>query len=113
MQTTQIILKDDIDGSEATETVSFGLDGTNYLIELNEEHARILRDGLSSFINVARVDQPLDRNAPAVPVGGLGSKRSKRIRSWAIREGYDVNHYGRVPNDIVAAYYAANPHVRA
>ena len=43
-QRTQVILVDDIDGSEATQTVTFGIDGVTYEIDLNEEHAAALRE---------------------------------------------------------------------
>ena len=33
---TVVLLEDDIDGSEATETLSFALDGSEYEIDLNE-----------------------------------------------------------------------------
>ena len=36
-QRTQVILVDDIDGSEATQTVTFGIDGVTYEIDLNED----------------------------------------------------------------------------
>ena len=35
-QRVQIILEDDLDGGDATETVTFGLDGVTYEIDLNE-----------------------------------------------------------------------------
>ena len=38
-QKVHIVLVDDIDQSEAEETVNFGLDGKNYAIDLNAEHA--------------------------------------------------------------------------
>lgn len=44
---TQIILTDDIDGSEATGTVSFGLDGVSYEIDLNDDNAQQLREQLA------------------------------------------------------------------
>jgi Lsr2 len=43
----QVLLPDDLDGSAAEGTVRFGLDGTEYEIDLNAEHARALRDALS------------------------------------------------------------------
>ena len=42
-QKVNIILVDDLDGSEATETVSFGLDGASYEIDLNDGNAAALR----------------------------------------------------------------------
>ena len=50
----QIILEDDIDGSEAAETVSFALDGTSYEIDLSDANAAKLRDSLALFIGHAQ-----------------------------------------------------------
>ena len=46
---TVIILEDDLDGSNASETVQFSIDGAEYEIDLNEEHANELRQALSRF----------------------------------------------------------------
>lgn len=48
------VLKDDLDGSEATETIAFGLDGKAYEIDLNSEHAEMLRMGLNGFVETGR-----------------------------------------------------------
>ena len=53
-QRTITTLIDDIDGSEASETVVFGLDGTTYEIDLSEAHAEDLREVLSPYVSVAR-----------------------------------------------------------
>ena len=45
-QKIQTLFIDDLDGSAAEGTVRFGLDGSEYEIDLNEEHARQLRDAL-------------------------------------------------------------------
>ena len=53
-QKVQIILEDDLDGSAATQTVAFGLDGTAYEIDLNDDHATSLRELLAGYIAHAR-----------------------------------------------------------
>jgi nucleoid-associated protein Lsr2 len=53
-QKIQTLLIDDLDGSAAEDTVRFGLDGTEYEIDLNAEHARALRDALARYVNDAR-----------------------------------------------------------
>ena len=53
-QKVNIVLVDDIDGSDASETVSFGLDGTSYEIDLNDKNAAALRDALSAYVGHAR-----------------------------------------------------------
>ena len=44
-QKVQVLLVDDLDGSEATETVAFGLDGASYEIDLSSGNAGKLRKG--------------------------------------------------------------------
>ena len=41
-QKIQTLFVDDLDGSEAEGTVRFGLDGTEYEIDLNAKHAKRL-----------------------------------------------------------------------
>jgi hypothetical protein len=53
-QKVNIILVDDIDGSDASETVTFGLDGTSYEIDLNDTNAAALRDALATYVGHAR-----------------------------------------------------------
>lgn len=103
-QRVQIIMEDDIDGSAAAETVSFGLDGVSYEIDLNEEHAAQLRDELAEWIGSAR------------RVGGRRStKNAKRsgddnpaIRAWAVEQGMQVSARGRISQEIRDAYAAAH-----
>lgn len=44
------LLEDDLDGSEASETLMFGLDGTTYEIDLKDENAALLRDALARYV---------------------------------------------------------------
>ena len=53
-QKVQTLFIDDIDGSAAEGTVRFGLDGTEYEIDLNAEHAQQLRDALAAYVRAAR-----------------------------------------------------------
>src|ERR687890_2480042 len=45
---------DDLDGSEASGTVDFGLDGRRYEIDLSDDNAATLRDALAPFVGAAR-----------------------------------------------------------
>ena len=49
-QKIQTVFIDDLDGSEAEGTVRFGLDGTEYEIDLSAEHAQALRDALARYV---------------------------------------------------------------
>ena len=50
----QTLLIDDLDGGEADGIVRFGLDGAEYEIDLNAEHAQQLRDALARYVSAAR-----------------------------------------------------------
>ncbi|HLS03575.1 MAG TPA: Lsr2 family protein [Actinomycetales bacterium] len=106
-QRTQVILIDDIDGSEAAETISFALDGVNYEMELSEENAEKLRNELGVWIkNARRVSGRLARGRRSSVT--RVSSNSATIREWARANGYTVNERGRLPKEIVDAFEAAN-----
>ena len=49
-QKVNIVLVDDIDGSDAEETVSFALDGRDYEIDLSKKNAARLREVLAPYV---------------------------------------------------------------
>ena len=53
-QKIQTLFIDDLDGSAAEGTVRFGLDGTEYEIDLNARHTQELRDALARYVGAAR-----------------------------------------------------------
>ena len=53
-QKVNIVLVDDIDGSEASETVVFAIDGRDYEIDLSDANAQKLRDAIAPFVAHAR-----------------------------------------------------------
>ena len=107
-QNIQILFIDDLDGSQADGTVRFGLDGTEYEIDLNAAHAQALRDALARYVRAARragggTQRParVGRRAPA------GGPDSTEVREWAKAQGIEVKDRGRVPADVVARFRAA------
>ena len=48
-QQVNVKFVDDLDGSDAAGTVSFGLDGRTYEIDLSDDNAAKLRDSLASL----------------------------------------------------------------
>jgi hypothetical protein len=96
-------LQDDIDGSDATETVRFALDGVEWEIDLSERNANRLRNSLSDFIAHGR------------KVGGKRGRKptsstqtdTKAIRKWAEATGIEVSARGRIPTEVVERYRAA------
>ncbi len=112
-QKIHIVLEDDLDGSEAEETVTFGLDGTSYEIDLNAKHASALRDALSSYVGHARKVTSSGRrtkkaSSPAASSANGTGPSAKEIREWARESGYDVPDRGRVSAEVREAYDAAH-----
>lgn len=107
-QKVHIVLVDDIDESEATETVTFGLDGVNYEIDLNDEHAAQLREALAGFIGHARKSGGARRARRAASSASNSGPATKEIREWARENGYEVPDRGRVAAEIREAYDAAH-----
>jgi hypothetical protein len=105
-QKIQTFFIDDLDGSEAEGTVLFGLDGTQYEIDLSTEHAKELRTALGRYIEAGRKvtvrrAAPNGRKAPANGVSNT------EVRAWAKAQGLEVKERGRVPADLIAQYQAA------
>ncbi|MDN4171796.1 Lsr2 family protein [Nocardioides sp. SOB77] len=115
-QKIHIVLEDDLDGSEATETVSFGLDGTSYEIDLNDENASALREALATYVGHARKVSGARRSggngrrssSTSSTANGSGGPTAKEIRDWARENGHDVPDRGRVSAEVREAYDAAH-----
>jgi hypothetical protein len=108
-QKVQVLLVDDLDGSEATETVTFGLDGVSYEIDLSSGNAGQLRTELAHYVEHARkVSAANAQRGRRRPRTGAGREQSARIREWAKANGYKVNERGRIPANIVAEYEAVH-----
>lgn len=106
-QKVNIVLVDDIDGSDATETVSFGLDGTTYEIDLNDSNAAALRDALATYVGHGRKVGAAPRRARKAAASSNGPS-AKEIRDWARANGHDVPDRGRVSAEVREAYDAAH-----
>ncbi|HEY1621734.1 MAG TPA: Lsr2 family protein [Streptosporangiaceae bacterium] len=106
-QRTQTFLIDDLDGSEAEGTVLFGLDGTQYEIDLSTSHAKELRAALAPFADAGRkvaARQRAGQNARRAPASGVSNTD---VRAWARSQGLEVKERGRVPAEVIARYQAA------
>ena len=111
-QRVQVILVCDLHEAETpgTETVTFGLDGASYEIDVCEQHAGELRDSFARYVGAAR------RSAGRSSSGGGrrhrrsrgGNSEAAAIRSWARSQGLKVPERGRIPADLAEKYAAAN-----
>ena len=105
---TIVLLEDDIDGSEASETISFALDGSEYEIDLNEGHANELREVLARFTSAGRKVSG-GRGRPAGrSKSWQGGPDAKAVRMWAVDNGIQVNARGRIQAEVVEKYEAAH-----
>ena len=104
-QKIQTVFIDDLDGSQAEGTVRYGLDGAEYEIDLNAEHAQALRDALARYVQAARrAGGSARRPARKARADGAGSTE---VREWAKAQGIDVKDRGRVPAELVVKFKAA------
>ena len=107
-QKVQTLFVDDIDGSAAEGTVRFGLDGTDYEIDLNAEHAQALRDALTRYISAGRrVGGSTRRQVRGGRKASVNGLNTTEVREWAKAQGIEVKDRGRVPADLVVKFKAA------
>ena len=104
-------LIDDLDGGEAAETVTFGLDGATYEIDLSKKNAAAFRKSLARYVSAARRSSTSSRSTrrKAAPSTNC-SKRDfdiLHLREWAGAEKVAVPARGRIPNSVVEQYRQA------
>jgi hypothetical protein len=111
-QKVMVSLIDDLDGSQADETVEFGLDGKSYEIDLSTTNARKLRDVLTEYVTAARRPGGRRRgrtSATTTPATSgrtpVGREQNQAIRDWARKRGMKVSDRGRIPADVLDAYH--------
>ena len=109
-QKVQVLLVDDIDGGEASETVGFALDGNNYEIDLSSKNATEMRDSFAKYVGAAR---KIGRSSSSSGRSGRRSggtstamdrDQAAAIRSWAKKQGLKVSDRGRIPATIIEQY---------
>ena len=105
-QQIQTLFIDDIDGGPAEGTVRFGLDGTDYEIDLSAAHSEELRKVLAGYVAHAR------KAAGTARRGSRGRRAAdpldtRKVREWARAQGIDIRERGRVPAEVIEKYKAA------
>lgn len=107
-QKVLVEIVDDLDGSEADETVQFGLDGITYEIDLSDKNAGELRDSIAQYVEHARRiggRKRAGRGSKAAAAPAADRDQNKAIRSWARKQGYEISDRGRIPADVVEAFH--------
>lgn len=104
---TIVTITDDIDQTDADKTVTFGLEGKTWEIDLSSAHIDELNDALALYIEHGR---PVT-STKARPSTGRSTKADREqlaeVRSWARENGFEVKDRGRIPANVLEAYNAA------
>lgn len=113
---TSVVLIDDVDGGEADETVTFGLDGASYEIDLSGKNADALREALYTYIERGRrlsgrrtVKTPVTKAFTRTQVPAkLTVEQRKSIQKFAAANGFaPVAERGRIAAATTDAWEAA------
>ncbi|MFC4945917.1 histone-like nucleoid-structuring protein Lsr2 [Pseudonocardia sp. GCM10023141] len=101
-QHINVVLVDDLDGSVASESVVFGLDGRGYEIDLSGDNAAKLREALAPFVASARRGSA--GGAARAQRPAASTVNSAAVRQWARENGHDLAERGRIPAAVMTAY---------
>ncbi len=107
--TTVQVLVDDLDGSEAVDTVRIGWDGEWRELDLSKRNLAALSRVLDKYWNAARPTTRQRRargnQAPKSTSRRSGNTRDpKAIRAWANANGIRIPAKGRIPTEIERQY---------
>jgi hypothetical protein len=118
---TVVTLVDDLtgEGGDDVESLSFGIDGATYEIDLAADNAAKLRDALATYIAHARRtggrrrtgnNRP-GRNATVTSIASPPATtprndraENQKIREWANARGLQVAARGRIPGEVRERY---------
>jgi len=104
-QKVEVTLIDDLDGGKADETVTFGLDGAQYVIDLSAKNAEALRDGLAKYMDAARREKGgRAAGRGAARKAAVAGPDTADVRTWAKAQGFEVSERGRVSKDLIVKF---------
>lgn len=106
-QKRQVLLIDDLTGEDAQETVKLALDGAQYEIDLTADHAAELRGKLEPYLSSARRLRGGSTGRAAKRETAPRSGESRKIREWAVANGFQPSARGRISQEIREAYSSA------
>jgi hypothetical protein len=110
-QKTVVVMTDDLSGGDASQTIHFSLDNTDYVIDLNDKNAAALRADFEKYIEAGRRFRGEGGGAAKPKRGAVRAASgvdTAAVREWARANGHEVSERGRVSKKIIEAYAAAN-----
>lgn len=114
---TQVRLVDDIDESEAVETIEFSLRDKAFTIDLSADHVKALEESIAEFAEHA---QPITKGPVQAQLrpararrGGtvrstVDREQTQAVREWARQNGFKVSDRGRIPQAVLRAFHEAH-----
>src|SRR3954467_9459173 len=92
-------LVDDLDGSTADRTVTFGWDGVTFEIDLSKKNIAALDGALKPYVSAGRRVRSGGGRPRGAGRRGGAAKRSGTpdIREWARANGHVISDRGRIP----------------
>jgi hypothetical protein len=109
-QRTQIVLIDDLDGTEIkdgeAQSITFTWSGVDYSIDLSKANADKFEKAIGPYLEKAqRVGGR--RSRPSSSSSSRSEVDTKAVRAWAASNGIELSNRGRVPADVIEKYKAA------
>jgi len=102
-----VVVTDDIDGSPEAETVTFGLDGTTYEIDLAEANRTKFNAAFAPYIEAGRrISRTRGRSGAGRSSGPKVDNTA--VRAWAKERGLQVSERGRISAEVLRQYEAGN-----
>ena len=112
-QRTQLVLIDDLDGTEITDgnaqSITFSWSGVDYSIDLSKANADEFEKAIGPYLEKAqRVGGRKNRPSSSSSSSSSPSQvDTKAVRAWAASNGIELSNRGRVPADVIEKYRAA------
>jgi hypothetical protein len=106
------VLVDDLDGSEAVDTVRLGWNGEWRELDLSKRNAAALERAVGRYWAAGRPVSASGQASRRRKTSGRSTtarRDPKVIRAWAISQGIEVPSRGRIPADVERQYNEANP----
>lgn len=100
MKKTIVVRNSDVSGKEGAEELLFGLDGTDYAIDLTVDEAKPIRESLAIIATKARIIKRPGTRASAQRT----TEDPGLIRAWAVENSISVNLRGRIPGPLAEFY---------
>jgi hypothetical protein len=107
-KTVAIVISDDLDGSPDAQTMSFGLDGTAYEIDLSKKNWAKMAQAIGPYIQAGRRITRSRGRSGAASRQRAGRIDRADIRAWAKANGLAVSERGRISAKVMEKYEAAH-----